>query len=132
MGNLIAFGFDHSWAANEVLQKVQSETILDEAFVVERAASGRCVIRRSYGGSAREAGNSSGEKLWGEMVRLLFLNSGLDAAIPRGGSALFLLVKDAAGKGALKAVKPYGARVLKTSASGDAENRLKSGFTKAA
>ena len=132
MGNLIAFGFDRSWAANEALKKLHAETALDEAFVVERAASGRCTIKKALTDGAPEAGVSSSEGLWGAMVRLVFLNWGLDPALPRGGSALIVSVRNAMERRVLKAVKPYRARILKTSLSQEAEQRLKAEFAKAA
>jgi len=66
------------------------------------------------------------------MVRLLFLNSSLDLAIRRGGSALFLLIDEAAENRVLRAVKPYRGRILKTSLSGEAKRRLQPRFTNAA
>src|SRR5208337_4713141 len=117
MGNLIAFGFDRSWAANEVLKTLRTETALDDAFVVERAASGRCAVRRAFNNMPPEAPVLARGGLWGEMVRLLFLNSSLDLAIPRGGSALFILLKDKAENRILRAIKPYRGRILKTSLS---------------
>ncbi len=132
MGNLIALAFDRSWAANDVLKTLRTETAVDDAFVVERAVSGRCTLRRPFNHEAAETAGLSRGGLWGEMVRVLFLNPRLDHAIPRGGSALFILLKEAAEKRVLKAVKPYRGRILKTSLSGDAEKRLDARFTKAA
>ena len=133
MGNIIAFGFDRSWAASEVLKKLRTDTALDDAFVVERSASGRCAIRRASDFIAPEeaAGASSGG-LWAALVRLIYLNSSLDLALPRGGSALFILLTNAAESRVLRAVKPYRARILETSLSREAEQRLKAEFTKAA
>lgn len=132
MGNLIALAFDRSWAANEVLKTLRTEPALEDAFVVERAASGRCALKRAFNHVATEVSDLPRGGLWGEMVRLLFLNSSLDLAIPRGGSALFILLKDVAENRVLRAVKPYRGRILKTSLSGEAEKRLKARFTKAA
>ena len=130
MGSLIAFGFDRSWAANEALKRLRTETALADAFVVERAESGRCAIRRASCPASPET--SSGADLWGAMVRLTFLNSGLDRAVPRGGSALFVLLEGTAEPRILRAVKPYRARILKTSLPREAEQRLKAEFAKAA
>ncbi len=132
MGNLFAFGFDRSWAANEVLNKLRTDMALDDAFVVERAPSGRCAIRRACGSVAPEAAGCSSEDLWGAMARLVFLNANLDLAIPRGGSALFVQPTNAAESRVLRTVKPYRARLLETSLSRDAEQRLKAEFTRAA
>ena len=132
MGNLIAFGFDRSWTAREVLKKLQAETALDDAFVVERDASGRCAIRRAFDHDAQEAAGPSGGALWGAMVRLIFLNSSRDLAIPQGGSALFVALNSAAENRVLRAVKPYRARILKTSLPREAEQRLKAQFAQAA
>ena len=132
MENLIAFGFDRSWAAHEVLKKLRTETAVEDAFVVERAASGRCVIRKAFDHDAPEAAAPSSGGLWAAMVRLIFLNSSLDLAIPQGGSALFVVLKNAAENRVLKAVKPYRARILETSLSREAEQRLKAEFVKAA
>ncbi len=131
MGNLIAFGFDRSWAANEVLKRLRTETALDDAFVVERAASGQCAVRRACDHISPEGGASSG-RLWAAMARLVFLNPRLDHAIPRGSSALFILLKNAADNRVLRAVKPYRARILKTSLTPEAEQRLKAEFARAA
>ncbi len=131
MGNLIAFGFDRSWAANEVLKKLRTETALDDAFVVERALSGRYAIKRASNPGATDTASSS-EGLWGTMVRLLFLNPSPNLAVPRGSSALFLDLKNAAQNGVLRAVKPYRARIIKTSLPREAEQRLKAEFAKAA
>ena len=132
MGNIIAFGFDRSWAANEVLKKLRTDTPLDDAFVVERSLSGRCAIRRASDLIAPEAAGPSSGRLWGALVRLIYLNSSLDLAIPRGGSALFVHLTNAAESRVLRAVKPYRARILETSLSREAEQRLKAEFTKAA
>ncbi len=131
MSNLISFGFDHSWAANEVLKTLRAESALDDAFVVERSPSGRCRMRRDFNDKALDAAASQ-DRLWGEMTRLLFLNANLDLAIPRGGSALFILLKDAAENKVIRAIKPYRGRILKTSLPREAERKLKAGFTKAA
>ena len=48
MGNLFALAFDHSWTANEVLKTLRTETALEDAFVVERTASGRCAVKRAF------------------------------------------------------------------------------------
>ena len=132
MGSLIAFGFDRSWAANEALKRLRTETALVDAFIVERAELGRCAIRRASCSASPEAGRSPDADLWGAMVRLTFLNSSLDSAVPRGGSALFVLLEDAAEARILRAVKPYRARILKTSLPREAEQRLKAEFAKAA
>lgn len=131
MGNLIAFGFDRSWAANEVLKRLRTEVALDDAFVVERAASGPCAVRRAFDDIHPEAG-APGARLWGAMARLVFLNPSLDHAIPRGSSALFVVLKNATENRILRAVKPYRARILKTSLPPEAEQRLKAEFSKAA
>ena len=116
MGCLIAFGFDRFRAADEVLNKLRPETAIEDAFVVERAASGRCDIRRvKRAFITPKTGGPFRGGLWGAMVRLLFLNPSLDVAIPRGGSALFILLKSAAEDRVLMAIKPFGARILKTS-----------------
>ena len=130
MGNLIAFGFDRSWAANEVLNRVRTETTVEDAFVVERSASGRCIMRRDP--KAAGAFDPYTSRLWREMARLLFLNTYLDLAMPRGGSALFIQVKDAMESRILRALKPYRGRILSTSLPREAEQRLKAGVNKAA
>jgi uncharacterized membrane protein len=132
MGNLIAFGFDRSWAANEVLKNLRTDTALDDAFVVERSASGRCAIRRASDLTAAEADASQRGGLWGALVRFIYLNSSLDLTIPRGSSALFVQLTNAADRNVLRATKPYRARILETSLSQEAEQRLKAEFTKAA
>src|SRR5271165_3439603 len=132
MGNLFALAFDHSWAANEVLKTLRTETALEDAFVVERTASGRCAVKRAFAHRTTKALDPSRGGVWGEMVKLLFLNSSLDLAIRRGGSALFILIDEAAENRVLRAVKPYRGRILKTSLSGEAKRRLQARFTKAA
>ena len=132
MGNLIAFGFDRSWAASEVLKNLRTDTALDDAFVVERSASGRCAIRRASNLIAPEADASKRGGLWGALVRFIYLNSSLDLTIPRGSSALFVQLTNAADRNVLRATKPYRARILETSLSQEAEQRLKAEFTKAA
>ena len=131
MGNLIAFGFDRSWAANEVLKRLRIEVTLDDAFVVERADSGPCAVRRAFDDIHPEAG-ASGARLWGAMARLVFLNPSLDHVIPRGSSALFIALKNAPENRILRAVKPYRPHILKTSLPPEAEQRLKAEFAKAA
>ncbi len=132
MGNLIAFGFDRSWAANEVLKTLRADGAFEDAFMVERSASGRCLMRRAFNHRAADASDRSKGGLWAEMVGLLFLNSNLDLAIPRGGSGLFVVLKDTMESRVLRAIKPYRGRILKTSLSRDAEKRLKAGLTRAA
>jgi uncharacterized membrane protein len=132
MGNLIAFGFRRSWAAREVLTALRAETAVEEAFVVERAACGRCVITKASNLNPREAAGSSREGLWEAMVGLIFLNSSLDLAIPRGNSALFLLLKNATQNRVLRAIKPYRPRILKTSLPREAEQRLRAELVRAA
>ncbi len=132
MGNLIAFGFDRSWAASEVLKKLRTDIAVDDAYVVERSASGRCDIRWASNHTAPEAACPSSGGLWGALVRLIYLNSSLDLTIPRGSSALFVELKNAAESRVLRAAKPYRARILETSLSREAEQRLKAEFTKAA
>lgn len=132
MGNLFALAFDHSWTANEVLKTLRTETALEDAFVVERTASGRCAVKRAFNHRTTKAPDSSRGGLWGEMARLLFLNSTLDLAIRRGGSALFVLIDEAAENRVLRAIKPYRGRILKTSLPGEAGRRLQARFTKAA
>lgn len=132
MGNLIAFGFDRSWTASEVLKKLRTDTAVDDAYVVERSASGRCDVRWASNQTAPEAAGPSGGGLWGALVRLIYLNSSLDFMIPRGSSALFVHLTNAAESRVLRAVKPYRARILETSLSREAEQRLKAEFTKAA
>ncbi len=124
MGKLIAFGFDRSWAASEVMKTLRADAALDEAFVVERAVSGQCRIRAACDGNAPEANSTSMGGLWGAMARLVFLNPSLDRSIPRGGSALFLLLQGAAEGRVLRAVKPYGARALKASFPRESLERL--------
>ena len=118
MGNLIALAFNRSWTANEVLKTLRTETALDDAFVVERAPSGRCAVRRAFNHRTTKVPDCSRGGLWGELVRLLFLNSSLDLAIRQGGSALFILIEEAAENRVLRAVEPYRGRILKTSLSG--------------
>ena len=132
MGNLIAFGVDRSWAAREILTTLRAETAVEEAFMVERLASGRCVITKASIPSALQAAASSSGGLWGAMVRLLFLNSSLDRVIPRGNSALFLLLKNATENRVLRAIKPYRPRILKTSLPREAEQRLRAELLRAA
>jgi uncharacterized membrane protein len=132
MGNLFALAFDHSWTANEVLKTLRTETALEDAFVVERTASGRCAVKRAFAHRTTKALDLSRGGLWGEMARHLFLNSSLDLAIRRGGSALFVLVDEAAKNRVLRAVKPYRGRLLKTSRPDEAGSRLQARFTKAA
>jgi uncharacterized membrane protein len=132
MGNLFALAFDHSWTANEVLKTLRTETALEDAFVVERTASGRCAVKRAFNHRTTKAPDSSRGGLWGEMARLLFLNSSLDLAIRRGGSALFIRIDEAVENRVLRAIKPYRGRILKTSLPGKAGKRLQARFTKAA
>ncbi len=111
---------------------LRTETALEDAFVVERAASGQCAVKRAFNHRTTKAPDLLRAGLWGEMVRHLFLNSSLDIAIRRGGAALFILIDEAAENRALRAVKRYRGRILRTSLSGEAERRLQARFTKAA
>jgi uncharacterized membrane protein len=56
----------------------------------------------------------------------------LAETIPNGSSALFVLVKDVNTDKVLPELDPYKPRVLKTSLSNDAEQRLKTRLSKAA
>jgi uncharacterized membrane protein len=110
------------------MKKLRRETGVEDAFLVERTVSGRCTIKRAFDSAA----GPSCAALWGAVARLVFLNANLDRAIPKGGSALFILLKSAAETRVLTAVKPYRARILRTSLPQEDEQRLKAEFTKAA
>jgi uncharacterized membrane protein len=56
----------------------------------------------------------------------------LGETIPKGSSALFVLVKDVNEDKVLPEIQPYKPRVLKTSLSNEAEQRLKTRLDKAA
>ena len=132
MGNLIAFGFERSWAARESLTALRIGSAVEEAFLVERDPTGRCIIRCVSNRSAPRATDPSTESLWRVVAKFVYLNPGLDRAIPRGGSGLFLLISGGCERSVLREIRAYRPRILETSLSREAERKLVAELARAA
>ena len=163
MADLVAVAFDDETTAFELrgaLAKLQKEYLIqmEDVVVVTRDDEGKVKLHQAVNMTASGA---AGGGFWGALIGLVFLNpilgaavgagvgaltgrftdigiddefmKGLGESLPKGGSALFVLVKKATGDKVLAALEPFRGkgRVLKTSLSKDSEDALRAAIEKA-
>jgi uncharacterized membrane protein len=157
MADLVAVAFDDettAFALRAELAKLQKEYLIamEDVVVVTRDAEGKVKLHQAVNMTAAGA---AGGGFWGMLIGLVFLNPLLGAAVgagagalsgyltdlgiddkfmtelgeslPKGGSALFALVKKATGDKVLERLEPFRGkgRILKTSLSKDSEEALR-------
>ncbi len=162
MADLVAVAFDDETTAFELraeLAKLQKEYLIsmDDVVVVTRDEEGRVKLHQAVNMTATGA---VGGGFWGMLIGLIFLNPLLGAAVgagagalsgyltdigiddkfmkdlgeklPKGGSALFVLVKKATGDKVLERLEPFRGKghVLQTSLSQDEEQALRQALEK--
>jgi uncharacterized membrane protein len=163
MADLIAVAFDDETTAFELraaLAKLQKEYLIqmDDVVVLTRSAEGKVQLHQAVNMTAAGA---AGGGFWGMLVGLIFLNPLLGAAVgagagalsgyftdlgiddkfmkdlgeklPKGGSALFVLVRKVTGDKVLAALEPFRGKghVLQTSLNKDSEEALRAALEKA-
>jgi uncharacterized membrane protein len=163
MADLIAVAFDDETTAFELraaLAKLQKEYLIqmDDVVVLTRSAEGKVQLHQAVNMTAAGA---AGGGFWGMLVGLIFLNPILGAAVgagagalsgyftdlgiddkfmkdlgeklPKGGSALFVLVRKVTGDKVLAALEPFRGKghVLQTSLNKDSEDALRAALEKA-
>jgi uncharacterized membrane protein len=154
MSDLIAVAYDDRAAAEQVrdeLAKLTREHVIEieDAVVVTRDEKGRVKLHQTLNPAGAGA---AGGALWGGLIGLLFLAPLLGMAIgaavggatgaltdlgvedrfmknlgenlPEGGAALILLVRKVTPDKVLPRISPYGGRVIQTSLSTEAEQKL--------
>ena len=160
MSDLIAIEFDDPSIAFELraeLVALQKEYLIqmEDIVVVTRDADGKVKLHQAMNLTA--AGAASGG-LWGALIGMIFLNPLLGAAVgagagalsgsltdlgisdpmmkelgeglPAGGSAVFMLVRQATGDKLLERLERFRAkgRVLRTSLDNEKESKLRAHF----
>ena len=163
MSDLVAVAFDDETTAFELraaLAKLQKEYLIqmDDVVVLTRSAEGKVQLHQAVNMTAAGA---AGGGFWGMLVGLIFLNPILGAAVgagagalsgyftdigiddkfmkelgeklPKGGSALFVLVRKVTGDKVLAALEPFRGKghVLQTSLNKDSEESLRAALEKA-
>jgi uncharacterized membrane protein len=163
MADLVAVAFDDETTAFDLraaLAKLQKEYLIqmDDVVVLTRNADGKVQLHQAVNMTAAGA---AGGGFWGMLIGLIFLNPILGAAVgagagalsgyftdigiddkfmkelgenlPKGGSALFVLVRKATGDKVLAALEPFRGKghVLKTSLTKDSEEALRAALEKA-
>lgn len=155
MRSLIALAFNDPHRAEEVrLEMIRADADyiveLEDAVVAIRKDNGKIKLRQMHNVTA---GGALGGGFWGTLIGLIFLNPLFGAAIgagtgaivgalsdigindgfmknlaermPAGGSALFILVRDANRDRLLERLDVYEGRVLHTSLGHEDEARLR-------
>jgi uncharacterized membrane protein len=155
MSELVVIGYPGKETAGEVLEtlkrlQVEHQIRLDDAVVVTKDDDGKMKVRQSLNPTAAGA---AGGALWGSLIGLLFLapllgallgagmgavagalsDFGIDDRFIRdlgdklasGGSAVFLLVREANADKVLPEVSRFGGEVVRTSLSNEADERLR-------
>jgi len=158
MSSLVVLAFPTEGGAQQVLDEVkqlQREQLieLEDAAVVWRDPDGKPTVKQA---TSLVGAGAWGGAFWGMLLGLLFFAPFLGLAIgavtgallgkftdigiddkfirdveqkiPPGGSALFLLVRQATMDRVLEALKPYHPEVLQTSLSAEQEARLRDAF----
>jgi len=152
--SLVVIEYDDQFKAEEMrlkLRKMQKEYLLDleDAVVVVKDEKGKIKLHQMI--NLTGLGAVSGG-FWGSLIGLIFLNPllgmamgaaagavsgalrdvGIDdnfmkelaAGLPAGGSALFVLVRNATPDRVLEEVKGMGGKILKTSLNHESEAKL--------
>jgi uncharacterized membrane protein len=162
MADLVAVAFDDETTAFELraeLAKLQKEYLIEmeDVVVVTRDEDGNIKLNQAANMTAVGA---AGGGFWGMLIGIIFLNPLFGAAagagagalagyfsdigiddkfmkqlaesLPKGGSALFTLVKKATGDKVLERLEPFRGkgRVLQTSLSKDSEEALREALSK--
>lgn len=162
MADMVAVTFDNETTAFELraeLAKLQKEYLIamEDVVVVTRDAEGKVKLHQAVNLTAAGA---AGGVFWGMLIGFIFLNPILGAAIgagagalsgyltdlgidnkfmkelgesfPKGGSALFTLVRKVTGDKVFERLEPFRGkgRVLKTSLSKDNEEALREALEK--
>jgi uncharacterized membrane protein len=163
MADLVAVAFDDETTAFELraaLAKLQKEYLIqmDDVVVLTRSEDGKVQLHQAVNMTAAGA---AGGGFWGMLIGLIFLNPILGAAVgagagalsgyftdigiddkfmkelgeklPKGGSALFVLVRKVTGDKVLAALEPFRGKgqVLQTSLNKDSEEALRAALEKA-
>jgi uncharacterized membrane protein len=154
MSDLIAVAYDDRATAEQVrdeLAQLTREHVIEieDAVVVARGEDGKVRLHQTLNPAG--AGAASGA-LWGGLIGLIFLAPLLGAAIgaaaggasgavtdlgiddqfmkelgeklPEGGAALFVLVRKSTPDKVIPRISPYGGRVIQSSLSTEAEEKL--------
>ena len=154
MSDLIAVAYDDRETAERVRDELASLTRehvieIEDAVVVERDRDGKVRLHQTVNPAGAGA---AGGALWGGLIGLIFLAPLLGAAIgaaagaatgaltdtgvddrfmkelgqnlPEGGAALFVLVRRATPDKVIPRISGYGGRIIQSSLSTDAEQRL--------
>jgi uncharacterized membrane protein len=155
MSDLIAVAYDDVTTAEAVRSKLfdlqrQQLIAIEDAVVVERTGDGKVKLHQLRSNVGRGA---AGGALWGGLIGLVFLvpflgaamgaavgaatgsalDTGVDDNFMRqvgqelqpGKAALFVLLTKSTPEKVLPEVAPYGGRILRTSLSPEAEERLR-------
>jgi uncharacterized membrane protein len=155
MSELIVISYPDEETAGEVLEtlkrlQTEHQLRLDDAVVVVKSEDGKMKVRQSFNPAAAGA---AGGALWGSLIGLLFLapllgallgagagalggalsDYGIDDQFVRslgeqmtsGGSAIFLLVREANADKVLPEVSQFGGEIVRTSLSNEADERLR-------
>ena len=154
MSDLIAVAYDDRKTAervrDELAQLTREHVIeIEDAVVVTREPGGKIKLHQTVNPAGAGA---AGGALWGGLIGLIFLAPLLGAAIgaavggatgamsdlgvddqfmkelaqnlPEGGAALFVLVRQATPDKVLPRISGYGGRVIQSSLSDEAEQKL--------
>jgi uncharacterized membrane protein len=162
MSDLIAVAYDDRETAErvrgELIQLTREHVIeIEDAVVVTRDGKGKVKLHQTVSPAGTGA---AGGALWGGLIGLIFLAPLLGAAIgaaaggatgamsdlgiedrfmkelgenlPEGGAALFVLVRRVTPDKVIPRISSYGGRVIQSSLSTDAEERLQEALSAAA
>ncbi len=158
MGQLVVVAFDAEDTADQVRDRLETlqkaELVgLEDVVVVKRHENGKVKVKQAI--NLTGAGAASGS-FWGMLIGFLFMapwlgmaigamsgglsghlsDIGIDddfiksvaASIPKGGSAIFMLVAHATPEKAVAALEDFNGTVLHTNLSGEDEAKLREAF----
>ena len=159
MSNLFVVAFDNEYGAadmrDKLIQLQKQELIkLDDAAVVVRGKDGKVKVKQAVD---LVGAGALGGAFWGMLIGLLFFapwlglaigsitgalagkfnDIGVDdkfikevgSSIAPGNSAIFLLVRQAVADKVIPELKRFNGRIIRTSLSKDAEERLRQAFS---
>jgi len=161
MSTLVVIEYEDQWRAEEVrlkLQKMQKEYLIDMEDAVAAVKDDKGKIKLNQAINLTALGAVSGG-FWGTLIGLIFLNPllgmavgatagavsgglrdvGIDdkfmkelaAGLPRGSSALFVLVRKSTPERVLEEIKGTGGKVLRTSLNHEDEAKLQAALSAA-